>query len=179
MILGPDLARCLVSQTTVRPLFIILPPPLFNHDLGFSSMPKPFQVETFVTQFPVEAFVRPILPGLACLDIHRLNSLVCEPTLDRLRHKLWPIITPDECRRAMLPDEPLDHLDHPRRRDPTLHFHRQAFARPFVNDRQNFQLLTVGAGIMDKIVGPDMIWPTSRTWLYTNIANTATRSAFG
>ena len=49
----------------MRPHGIVVPPPTLDDDLGFGARAEPFEAETFVAEFAVEAFADAILPGLA------------------------------------------------------------------------------------------------------------------
>ena len=43
------------------------------------------------------------------------------------------------------------------------HIDRKTFARKLIDHRQTFQLLTIGAGVENKVVGPHVICPESRS----------------
>ncbi len=49
-------------------------------------------VQARITNRSVEPLLLAILPGLALLDIQRLNPRLCKPRLDGRCHKLSPII---------------------------------------------------------------------------------------
>src|ERR1700684_1197349 len=55
---------------------------------------------------------------------------------------------------------------------------RKALACIFVDDRQALQLLTVGAGVEHKVVGPDSIGTGGRQWPRPSVCNTPPRSLF-
>src|ERR1700731_1100424 len=55
---------------------------------------------------------------------------------------------------------------------------RKALACIFVDDRQALQLLTVGAGVEHKVVGPDLIGTGGRRWPRPSVCNTPPRSLF-
>ena len=54
----------------------------------------------------------------------------------------------------------------------------KALACIFVDDRQALQLLTVGAGVEHKVVGPDLIGTGGRQWPRPSVCNTPPRSLF-
>ena len=54
----------------------------------------------------------------------------------------------------------------------------KAHACIFVDDRQALQLLTVGAGVEHKVVGPDSIGTGGRQWPRPSVCNTPPRSLF-
>jgi hypothetical protein len=55
---------------------------------------------------------------------------------------------------------------------------RKALACIFVDDRLALQLLTVGAGVEHKVVGPDSIGTGGRQWPRPSVCNTPPRSLF-
>lgn len=55
---------------------------------------------------------------------------------------------------------------------------RKALACIFVDDRQALQLLTVGAGVEHKVVGPDLIGTGGRQWPRPSVCNTPPRPLF-
>jgi hypothetical protein len=63
------------------------------------------QVQAFVAHSPVEAFLLPVLPGLARLDLQGLNTAVCQPDLDRHRHEFGAIVAAQVCQCAVLRKE--------------------------------------------------------------------------
>lgn len=52
---------------------------------------------------------------------------------------------------------------------------RKALACIFIDDRQALQLLTVGAGVEHKVVGPDSIGTGGRQWPRPSVCNTPPR----
>jgi len=52
-------------------------------------------------------------------------------------------------------DEPRKHLDYAGGPNAAGDIDRQRFARVFVDHRQTLQLLPIGAGVEDEVVGPD------------------------
>jgi len=55
---------------------------------------------------------------------------------------------------------------------------RKALACIFVDERQALQLLTVGAGVEHKVVGPDLIGTGGRQWPRPSVCNTPPRPVF-
>lgn len=56
----------------------------------------------------------------------------------------------------MKTDQLREHFDDPTRADRARHIDRQAFAREFIDDRQALQLLTIGTGVEDEVVSPNL-----------------------
>ena len=65
-------------------------------------------------------------------------------------------------RRPVYADQFAQHLDDSVGTNTSRHIDRKTFACKFIDHRQTFQLLTVGAGVEDKIVGPHVIGSESR-----------------
>ena len=57
------------TELRVRPGFIVVAPPGFEHDAGVRQGPEQRLVQQLVTQPPVEAFVEAVLLGLARRDV--------------------------------------------------------------------------------------------------------------
>jgi hypothetical protein len=131
-------------------------PPLLNHDACLHTMTAPFQVETFIAQFAIEAFVRPILPRFPRIDIRCLHPTVCQPRLDRLRDKFWPMVAAQKPGSSMVLEELLQNGDHLGRRHPCFNLQGQVFTAPFINHREDLQLLPIRTRIVDEIIRPDM-----------------------
>ena len=62
-----ELQGCHIPEGTVRPLFIVLSSPGFNHALRFLQRQQPVLVQTFIPKRPVEALDKGVL--------HRLSRL--------------------------------------------------------------------------------------------------------
>jgi hypothetical protein len=63
-------------------------------------------------------------------------------------------------------------------RMPPADIDRKALACIFVDDRQALQLLTVGAGVEQEVVGPDLIGTGGRQWPRPSVCNTLPRPLF-
>lgn len=54
-------------------------------------------------------------------------------------------------------DEPREHLDHAARADAAGNIDGQALAGVLIDPREALQLLAVGTGVEDKVIGPDLV----------------------
>lgn len=82
--------------------------------------------------------------------------------LDGVGDELWSIITPHISRRTTLPDDLRENRDYSCCSDRRRHLERETFPRNLVRKREDLQALAVRTGIMDKIVGPDLIGTRGR-----------------
>src|SRR5262249_26412411 len=73
-------------------------------------------------------------------------------------HKLWPIIAPQIGWRAIQCDEVFQSTEYAMGRTAGIDIDIQFFACEFVHDRQNPQCAPIQCLILDKVVGPDVIW---------------------
>ena len=73
-------------------IFVVVPPPAFDPDLGLHPVPKPLEGQAFVPELPVERFVRAILPGLARIDELRVDLRSLQPAEQRGRDALRAVI---------------------------------------------------------------------------------------
>ena len=65
----------------VRSDLVVLPEPNIDSDLGLPCGVEPFSVEDFFSQGAVEAFVIPIFPWRARIDLQRLDADPFHPVL--------------------------------------------------------------------------------------------------
>jgi hypothetical protein len=59
---------------------------------GGGTISEPFEVQTFASEFPVEALVGTILPRLAGIDQHRFNRGLFQPPQDGIAHELRAVV---------------------------------------------------------------------------------------
>jgi len=83
-----ELQGCHIPYGAVRPLFIVFPPPGFNHELRFRQRQKPVLAETLIPKFAVEAFEKRILDRFA-----RLNEVEMHPIWAAQASKAVPAIS--------------------------------------------------------------------------------------
>src|SRR5664279_6626463 len=61
-----------VAQRRVRPLRVVVHPPLLNHHLGLLQRVEDFSVQAFIPQLAVEALAVPVLPRTPGFDVQSL-----------------------------------------------------------------------------------------------------------
>src|SRR3974390_2104027 len=144
----------------MRSIQVVVPTPILDDRACLLAGAEPFGAQAFVPQLAVEAFVCAILPRLARVDEGGADSALLQPAQDRTAHEFWPIVRAQEKRRSVQRDQAGQDLDHALRSDAALHVDLQALPRPFVDDRQAFELLVVGAGIEHEVVRPDLVRPS-------------------
>ena len=71
-----ELHGCQIPDGTVRPLFIVLSSPGFNHELRFLQRQKPVLVQTFIPKLAVEALDKRVPHRFS-----RLNKVQMHPLL--------------------------------------------------------------------------------------------------
>ena len=80
-----------------------------------------------------------------------------EPLEDRQADELRSVVRAQEERSAVLADEAREHLDQPLGADGACDVDGQALPGELVDDGQAFELLAVGTGVEDEVVGPDEV----------------------
>jgi len=65
----------------VRSELVVLPKPNIDSDLGLPCGVEPFCVEHFFSQGAVKAFVIPIFPRAAWIDLHWFDADPLQPVL--------------------------------------------------------------------------------------------------
>jgi hypothetical protein len=76
----------------VGPNLVELPPELFDQDLRIDPVLEPLHAETLVAKLAVEALVRSVLPGLAWIDVGRVDLCLRYPAQDRSRDELRAVV---------------------------------------------------------------------------------------
>ena len=136
---------------------VVMPAPRLNENAGFAATAEPLEAQTFVSEFAIEGFVRAVLPRLARIDHRGVDAIFGEPLQNRLAHKLGTTVGAQIGWGAVEADQAREYVNHAPRADRPSNVDSQALMGEFVDDRQAFNLLPVGTGIEDEIVGPDMI----------------------
>src|SRR6266498_1094899 len=146
----------------MRPDVIVMAPPDFDEDASFGAAAEPFHVQAFVAELAVEALVVAVLPRLARIDQGGVDLRFGEPFQDRLTHELGSVVRAQEHRRAAHANQAGEYFDDARGADTARHVDRKALTRELVDDGEAFELLPIGAGVVDKIVGPYLIGTARR-----------------
>ncbi|KAF5062495.1 hypothetical protein DSECCO2_304190 [anaerobic digester metagenome] len=108
-------------------------------------------------KFAVKTLVQTVLPWLARLNQRQIQRLPSRAFEQRLRHELRSVVRTQAQRGSTFADQSGQHLDHPARLDAPDNVYSQAFTRVFVYHGQAFDLLTVSAGVADKVVRPQFV----------------------
>ena len=148
----------------MRSDLVVLAPEVFNQDLRIDSILESLQAQALISELAVERFVRSILPWLARFDVRCIDVCLRQPAQHGSGNELRSIVGPEMARGTVRADEPGEQLYDSCRSNATAEIDRQALARVFVNDCETLQLLTVGAGVVDEIIGPDLIGTERLQW---------------
>jgi len=152
-----ELDRGEVVQTRVGADLVVVLAPRLDDRGGLLAVAKPFHAQARVAQLAVEALVGAVLPRLARVAQDAVDARGGEPPQNCTRDELRAVVAFERVRGAMEADEVRKHLDHAGRSNAAGDVDRQRFARVFVDHCQTFQLLPVGAGVEDEVVGPDPV----------------------
>ncbi len=85
-----------VAQSTVGAFGVVVFPPLFDQDLGFSQTVEDFTVQELIPESGVEAFAVSVLPGRAWFDVSRLRADGFNPILHGLSNELRTVARREE-----------------------------------------------------------------------------------
>jgi hypothetical protein len=146
----------------VGPHGVVVAARRFDDDASFRPSTKPLEAEAFIPELPVEALVRPILPGLPWCDVRGVDVGRSQPAMDSGREEFGPVVRTKVLRSSMMADETRQHIDDATRADAAGDVDGEAFPRPLVHDGEALQLLAIGACIEDEVVGPNMVSTTRR-----------------
>src|SRR5206468_7847456 len=97
------------------------------------------------------------LPGFAWVDQGGVDLGVGEPQQDPVTNEFGAVVRTQEQRRTMYADQAGEHVNDAGGTDTTRHIDGEALAGEFVNHGETFELLAVGAGVVDEIVSPHLI----------------------
>ena len=86
-----------------------------------------------------------------------IDARVDNPLQDRLGYKLRAVVATQIARCTVDADHSRKHVDDTRAANGARHINRQALPGVFIDEREALELLTIGAGIEDKVIGPDVI----------------------
>lgn len=71
---------------------IVILPPLFNEGSRLRKIPEPVLIQTFITDFIVQAFGVAVLLRLAGLDIMPVDFMIIRPDKHSRADKFWPVV---------------------------------------------------------------------------------------
>ena len=71
---------------------VVVSPPAFDDDLGFSQRVEQLSVEKLIAHLPVKRFAIAIFPGGPWLDLERRHLKRVQPLSELARGELRPII---------------------------------------------------------------------------------------
>ena len=74
-----ELTRGSVIETAVRTLLVVMSSPGFNDHSSLSQILEPFDIQTLISQAPVEAFSKGILPRTTWINVEGLDAFLFEP----------------------------------------------------------------------------------------------------
>src|SRR6185436_2169742 len=131
--------------------------PSLDDHLRLGARAEPFEAQALVAELAVEALRDAIVPGLAGLDQRGSDTLSDNPRQECLRHELRTIVAAQESRCAAFADQARQHFDDARRADATVHLDRQPLLGELVGYGQALELLTIGATVKHKVVGPHLV----------------------
>ena len=88
--------RRAVAQSTVWSFGVVVFPPFFDQDLGFTQAVEDFTIQELVAEPGVEALAVSVLPRGSWFDVSRLGTNRFDPVLDSLRNELRAVVRPNE-----------------------------------------------------------------------------------
>ena len=75
-----ELIRREISQAGMRSDNIVLAPPSLDDHLRFGSASEPFEIQTLVSELPIETLIQSVLPGLTWIDQSSVDLVSREPS---------------------------------------------------------------------------------------------------
>ena len=136
---------------------ILMPVPLFDHDLDIDPVAKLLQRKTLVSQLAVEAFCRAILSELAKVDQGQVGIPAGGPARQGPGNKFRSVVRARDIVGTVETDQLGQEFHYPRRTDGAGEIDGLAFAGVFVDDCQAFQLLFVGTALEEEAVPQNLM----------------------
>ena len=152
-----ELVRGQVAEALVRSDGVVMLAPRFDQNGGLAAAAEPLQAEALVAKLAVERFVGAVLPWLARIDQRGVDPILGQPLEDGVADELRSAVRTQIGRGAMNADQSGYHVDHAARANRAGYVDRQALMSELVDHGKSFDLLAVGTGIEDEVIGPDMI----------------------
>jgi len=159
-----EFVGCAVLEARMRSDFIVMPPPDFDEDTGFDPVAKPLHVQAFVAELAIEALVVAVLPRLTGVDQGGIDLSFSEPRQDSIANEFRTVVRTQEHRCPVHADQTGEHVNDAGGADTACDIDGEALAREFVDHGEAFDLLSVGAGVVNEIVGPHLIRTHRRQW---------------
>ena len=132
--------------------------PVFDDDLRFLECVEDFAVEQFVTEFRVEALAIAVFPWTARHDVGGFGTDCCDPLPKCFGDELRAIVRTNMGGDAAQDEEVGKHVDNIDCLQLSLAPDGDAFPRELINHVEHADFPAVVRPVLDKVVGPDMIW---------------------
>ena len=142
----------------MRPDRIVVTSPALDDDLGLSQREEDFAIQQFIPQTGVEALDEAVLPGTSRCDVCGASTHCRDPVLDSFGDELWTVIRSNVLRHAAQDEQVGQGIDHIDGLQLAVNPDRQAFVSELVDDVEHAELLSLMGSVLDKVVGPDMVW---------------------
>src|SRR6185437_2701625 len=133
-----------LAEARMGPHLIELTPELLDQNLRIYAVLEPLHVKALVPELAVEGLVHAVQPRFSWVDERRVDVGLCQPLQDRPGDEFRAIVTPQVSRRSVHAHQLGEYLD------------GQTLARVLINHRQTLKLLTIGTGIEDEIICPQI-----------------------
>ena len=142
----------------MRPDRIVVTSPALDDDLSLSKREEDFAIQQFIPQTGVEALDEAVLPGASRCDVCGAGTNSRDPVLDSFGDELWTVIRSNVPRHAAQDEQVGQGIDHIDGLQFAINPDRQAFVSKLVDDVEHAELLSLMGSVLDKVVGPDMVW---------------------
>jgi hypothetical protein len=142
----------------MRPDRIVVTSPALDDDLSLSKREEDFAIQQFIPQTGVEALDEAVLPGTSRCDVCGAGTNRRDPVLDSFGDELRTVIRSNVLRYAAQDEQVGQGIDHIDGLQFAINPDRQAFVSELVDDVEHAELLSLMGSVLDKVVGPDMVW---------------------
>src|SRR6185312_2906150 len=149
--------RCLVVQTTVGPLLVILSPPVSNLPSGVEQVLEPAYSQAFLPQTAMETFYMCVLRRLARLNVNQFDLPIDAPGQKMPARQLRTIVAANRSRLSPSHHNLLQHPCHPLAGKAGIHFQCQTLARKHIHYAQHPHPSSCCYSIVGKVQSPLLV----------------------
>src|SRR5579872_6906993 len=156
----------------MRPNLVVVTSVLLDDDLGIDSVPEPLHAQALVAELAVERLVGSVLPRFSRINVRGIDVGLSQPLQHGTGDELRAVVRAQVLGASMDADQFAQHLDDPAGTDASGHVDRQTLASELIDHGQALELLSIGAGINEKVISPHLTHGHCRQWPWARSRHT-------
>jgi len=173
------LLRRFHSQAPVWAKLVVFLLPRCNDNSCFTQGVEELSSQALTSKLVVKAFHKTVLPRTSRLDIKRFNRFLCQPLLDRLRHKFGTVVAPDMTGCSVTINQLSQQLQDFARSNVASRMELIHFTSVFIHHSQGPKASSFHRGVVDEVPRPDVTSIFGLRWVKPGAGSSATLFLFG